>query len=98
MVSEVSRINKDSENLNTSYEKLGLYIEKHRAEIELLDLNEKAEPFKELIQNFNRNEKSSIEKANQLKELEAQLILLKPEIERLTALSKKQADRIRNCR
>ena len=84
-------LTKDSESLNTRFEKLAAYIEVHRAEIELLDLNEKAEPFKELIQNFNRNEKSSIEKSNQLNELEAQLILLKPEIERLTALSKKQA-------
>ncbi len=87
-------LTKESENLNANYEKLGLFIEKHRAEIELLDLNEKAEPFKELIQNFNRNEKNSLEKANQLKELEAQLILLKPEIERLTALSKKQVDEL----
>ncbi len=84
-------LTKDSESLNTRFEKLGAYIEEHRAEIELVNLNEKAEPFKELILDFNRNEKSSLEKSNQLKALEAQLILLKPEIERLTALSKKQA-------
>ncbi|MFB0966680.1 MAG: nuclease SbcCD subunit C, partial [Cloacibacterium sp.] len=48
------------------------------------------EPFKELIQNFNRNQKASIEKTNQLRILEEQLTQLKPEIERLTDLSKKQ--------
>ena len=83
-------LTKESENLNTKFDKLGLFIEKHRAEIELLDLNEKAEPFKELIHNFNRNEKSSIEKTNQLKELEVQLTLLKPKIEELITISKKQ--------
>ena len=83
-------LTKESESLNTKYDKLGLFIEKHLFEIELLNLNEKAEPFKELIQNFNGNEKSSIAKANQLKELEVQLTLLKPKIEELIAISKKQ--------
>ena len=56
-----------------------------------MDLNEKAEPYKELIQNFNRNEESTIQKANQLKTLEEQLTKLKPEIESLTDLTKKQS-------
>ena len=64
--------------------------EKHKDEFQLLALNAKAEPFKELIHNFNRNEKSSIEKANQLKILEEQLAKLRPEIESLTELTKKQ--------
>jgi exonuclease SbcC len=66
-------------------------IEKHKDDFLLLDLNEKAEPFKELVQNFNRNEKSSVEKANQLKALKEQLVKLKLEIESLTAVSKKQS-------
>jgi len=72
-------------------------FENHKIEIELLDLNEKAEPFKELIQNFNRNEKNSVEKSSQLKILEDQLALLKPEIERLTELSKKQSTELENA-
>ena len=64
---------------------------KHKNEFRLLDLNEKAEPFKELIHNFNRNEKNTIEKANQLKILEEQLAKLKPEIEALSELTKKQS-------
>ncbi len=83
-------LTKESESLNTKYDKLDLFIEKHRIEIELLHLNEKAEPFKGLIQNFNGNEKSSIEKANQLKELKVQLNLIAPKIEELIAISKKQ--------
>lgn len=66
-------------------------FEKHKTEFELLALNEKAEPFKELIQNFNRNKKSSGNKAILLKGLEEQLTLLQPEIARLTQLSKKQS-------
>lgn len=83
-------LTKESEDLNSKHEKLRSFVEKYRAEIELLDLNEKAEPFKELIQNFNRNEKSSLEKVNQLKELEAQLKILKPKIEQSKTISKKQ--------
>lgn len=67
------------------------YIENHKTEFQLLDLNEKAEPFKELIQNFNRNEISTIKKANQLVTLEKQSVQLKPEIERLINLSNKQS-------
>ncbi|MDG1227974.1 MAG: AAA family ATPase, partial [Polaribacter sp.] len=52
-------LTKESESLNTKYDELDLFIEKHHVEIELLHLNEKAKPFKELIQNFNGNEKSS---------------------------------------
>jgi len=89
-------LTKQSESLNSNTSNLDVFIEKHRSELELLNLNQKAEPFKEFIQNFNRNEKSSLEKANQLKDLEAQLILLKPEIERLTALSKKQVTELEN--
>ena len=47
-----------------------------------------------MIQNFNRNEKNTIEKSIQLKILEDQLTQIKPEIERLTNLSKKQSDEL----
>ncbi|MBE9468419.1 MAG: AAA family ATPase [Bacteroidetes bacterium] len=87
-----------SEKLEHKSKEVNSDFENHKTEIELLDLNEKAEPFKELFQNFNRNEKSSIEKANQLKSLEEQLTLLKPEIESLNTLSEKQLTELENAK
>jgi exonuclease SbcC len=93
-----------SKELTNEYEQLErvakdieIEIENHKTEFQLLALNEKAEPFKELIQNFNRNEKNTIEKSIQLKKIEDELILLKPEIERLTSLSKKQLIEFENA-
>ncbi len=83
-----------TEKLGLESKEVNIVLENHKTEFELLDLNEKAEPFKELIQNFNRNKKNSLEKKNQLKGLEEQLAQLKPVIERLTKLSKKQKDEL----
>jgi exonuclease SbcC len=82
--------NDESEKLELDSKAVNIEFENHKAEFELLDLNEKAEPFKELIENFNRNEKTSLQKTNQLRVLEEQLTQLKPEIERLTGLTQKQ--------
>ncbi|WP_107040239.1 AAA family ATPase [Brumimicrobium mesophilum] len=79
-----------SEKLEQDAIKVNSEFENHKNEFELLDLNEKAEPFKDLIQNLNRNEKLSLEKANQLKVLDEQLKLLNPQIECLTELATKQ--------
>ena len=86
-----------SEKLEQNSKEVNTDIENHKIEFQLLDLNEKAEPFKELIQNFNRNEKSTVEKSNQLKTLEDQLVQLKPKIESLTDLSKKQSIELENA-
>ena len=69
----------ESENLEQASKAINLEFDNHKAEFELLDLNEKAEPFKEPIQNLNRNEKASLDKINQLKILEEQLTQLKPQ-------------------
>lgn len=82
----------NTQKLEENSKQIDAKIEKHKNEFLLLELNEKAEPFKELIQNFNRNEQNSIEKTNQLKALEEQLSKLKPEIEHFILLNKKQAD------
>ena len=79
-----------SEKLEQDSKEVNADIEIHKTEFQLLDANEKAEPFAALIQNFNRNEKSTIEKSNQLKTLEEQLKLLRPKIESLSQLSKQQ--------
>ena len=84
----------DTDKLELDSNAVNIDFENHKAEFELLDLNEKAEPFKELIQNFNRNEKASLEKTNQLKILEEKLSQLKPEIERLTTLTKTQNEEL----
>ena len=83
-------LNGESEKLEIDSKAVNIEFENNKAEFELLDLNEKAEPFKELIQNFNRNQKANLEKTNQIRILEEQLTQLKPEIDRLTDLSKKQ--------
>lgn len=89
-------LEKQSEKLEQDSKDINIAIENYKTEFQLLDLNEKAEPFKELIQNFNRAKKTSVEKSNQLKELEAQLIQLKPKIEHLTAISLKQLNDLEN--
>jgi exonuclease SbcC len=83
----------NEKKLEENSKQIDAKIEKHQNEFHLLELNEKAEPFKELIQNFNRNEQNSIEKTKQLKVLEEQLSKLKPEIEHFTFLTKQQADK-----
>lgn len=83
----------NEKKLEENSKQIDAKIEKHQNEFHLLELNEKAEPFKELIQNFNRNEQNSIEKTKQLKVLEEQLSKLKPEIEHFTLLTKQQADK-----
>ncbi len=72
----------ESERLEKHTKKLDLFIENHKTELTLLELNEKATPFKELLQSFNRNEKGTLENFNQLKVLENKLTQLKPIIER----------------
>ncbi|MGB1315891.1 MAG: AAA family ATPase [Chitinophagales bacterium] len=64
-------------------EKIAVIIAKNKTDLELLALNEKAEPFKEKIQEWNRAEKSEIEKTKILSELEKDLEALKPKIETL---------------
>ncbi|AOW16656.1 nuclease SbcCD subunit C [Polaribacter vadi] len=90
-------LNNETIKLEESAKEIKADFENHKTEFELLELNEKASPFKEIIENFNRNEKSSVEKVNQLKVLEEQLGLLAPEIERLTTLSKQQILEVENA-
>ncbi|SDR92533.1 exonuclease SbcC [Polaribacter sp. KT25b] len=85
-----------SETLNENTKKLDAFIEKHKPELDLLILNEKAEPFKELIQNFNRTEKETFVKKKQLIEIEKELNILKPQIENLEEINKKETNEIAN--
>ncbi|SHI57656.1 exonuclease SbcC [Arenibacter nanhaiticus] len=86
-----------SEKLELAFQEVTTDIENHKNEFELLDLNEKAEPFKEVIQDFNRTEKNIAEKSDQLLALELQLTQLKPEIKHLTELSNKQTTELENA-
>jgi len=78
-----------AEKLAGNSKNIDAYIEKHKNELTLLVLNEKAEPFKELIQNFNKTEKDNLEKAFQLKKVTTELSALQPKIEQL----KKQTEK-----
>ncbi len=91
------KIIEESEKLDQGSRGIAIFIEKHKAELDLLALNEKAEPFKELIQGFKRNEKRTLEKADQLKIIATQLTALTPQIERLSELSKKQTVEVENA-
>ena len=91
------KIIEESEKLDQDSKGIATFIEKHKTELDLLTLNEKAEPFKELIQSFNRNERSVLEKAEQLKIVTSQLAQLTPQINRLRELSKKQAAELENA-
>ncbi|WP_158837773.1 AAA family ATPase [Polaribacter sp. L3A8] len=80
-----------SETLDKNAITLAVFIEKHQPELNLLALHEKAAPFKELIQNLNNTEKEVIAKENQLKTIEKEIVVLKPQIESLELISKKEA-------
>ncbi|WP_299061318.1 AAA family ATPase [uncultured Polaribacter sp.] len=83
-------ITKQAEKLKQDEKIINAAIEKYKDDFQLLTLNEKAEPFKELIQNLNRNQKSRIEISSQLKTLETELTQLKPLIETLETQNKTQ--------
>ncbi|MCL7765423.1 AAA family ATPase, partial [Polaribacter sp. Z014] len=80
-----------AETLDQNTKTLHSFIEKHKPELDLLALNEKAAPFKELIQNLNRIEKEARLKENQLSLIEKELVALKPQIEQLETITKKEA-------
>ena len=87
----------DAEKLEEASKVLNADFEHHKKDFELLEVNEKAGPFKEDIQNLNRNEKSTLEKINQSKILENQLIILKPQIEHIRVITKKQSAELENA-
>ncbi|WP_158851364.1 AAA family ATPase [Algibacter sp. L1A34] len=82
----------ESEKLEIESKEVNLFVEKHKQELEQLDLNEKAAPFKELLQNLNRTEQESVDKSKQLERLESELKTLKPEIEKLSSQTQKETD------
>jgi len=78
---------KKDEAVNTNLSiQLESFIDKHKDELDALSLNEKAEPFKDLIQNINRFDKENQSKQIELKQLEADLKQLNPRIESLEKL------------
>ena len=81
-------LEEESKALEQKSKSVDLYIEKHKDDLKRLDLNEKAEPFKETIQNLNTTEKEVLERTNQLKTLEKLLVELKPQIENLEKRTK----------
>lgn len=84
----------ESKTLEQNTKSVDLFIEKHKDDLKRLDLNEKAEPFKEAIQNLNATEKEILERTTQLKNLELLLVQLKPQIETLDKQTKSKASEL----
>ncbi|WP_139959311.1 AAA family ATPase [Flavicella sediminum] len=82
----------DAEKLETETQELAVFIEKHKEELQGLDLNEKAAPFKDLLQNLNRTEKEFLEKSKEIERLEKQLQELTPKIEKLSLQTQKDSE------
>ncbi|WP_339663549.1 AAA family ATPase, partial [uncultured Polaribacter sp.] len=78
------KISTENTQLEVKSKDIHELIEQHKAELNLLDLNEKAAPFKEILQDLKRTSFEVTEKSNQLEALENQLKALKPAIEKLT--------------
>ncbi|MBE7685488.1 AAA family ATPase [Tenacibaculum piscium] len=69
------------DDLGKETQKLSLFIDDYKQELNLLSLHEKAAPFIEFIQDFKRNEKNILDKTGQEKVLEVELKALNPQIE-----------------
>ncbi|WP_111709853.1 SbcC/MukB-like Walker B domain-containing protein [Lutibacter citreus] len=80
------------EILDQEWKRVALESEKHKPELVLLDLNEKATLFKDIIQNLNRTEQNNIQKLKQLKTLEIELNELNPTIKKTTELTKTEIE------
>ncbi len=85
---------KTAKTLEENAINIATYVEKHKTVIQLLGLHEKAAPFKELIQDFNRTEKEQLENSKDLKSLEEELKLLKPTIEGLEKQTKHETAQV----
>jgi len=83
-----NELNSKELKVNNQTVKLKEFIASHKNQLDLLDLNQKAEPFKELIQNVTRIEKESFEKKNEICVLEKELNELKPKIKRIETIDK----------
>jgi exonuclease SbcC len=78
----------DELSIATKKSKLHEFESNHKNQVNSLALNEKAEPFKELIQNLNRSAKESSSKVIALEKLEVELKRLLPKIQSLEILDK----------
>jgi exonuclease SbcC len=85
-----------SEQLEAVSKALKADFEHHKNDFLLLDINEKAVPFQELIQNLNRNEKSRTDNINQGIDLKNKLSKLKPQIESIEQQTAKEAIALKN--
>ncbi|MCG1036756.1 AAA family ATPase [Polaribacter sargassicola] len=74
-------LNEEADRLQKNSKNIDAFVEKHKNELDLLRLDEKASPFKELLLEFNRTEKETFVKASDLKKVENNLIELKPKLE-----------------
>ena len=85
---------KTAKTLEENSKNIAVYVDKHKTDLQLLALHEKAVPFKEIIQDFNRTEKEYLENTKELKFLETELAELKPTIEALTKRTKDEKAKV----
>ncbi|WBX71243.1 AAA family ATPase [Tenacibaculum retecalamus] len=83
---QFDKLTSEAKEQEEAVKSIDLYIKKHQTELDALALNEKAAPFKELIQDLNRTEKEQLQKIAILKNIENQLAQLKPTIDSLEKL------------
>ena len=76
-------LQEESNKLIEDSKKIDLYVDKHKADLALLALHQKAIPFKELVQEYNRKEKDKDKKETQLNLIEKELRALTPILENL---------------
>ncbi len=82
------------QQLSKAEDSFQVLVNKHRKELELLTVNEAAEPYKALIEQILRNEKYRKEKIKQITELTDTLKILIPQIEQLTTHDAELAQQI----
>ena len=93
---EFQKLLVESEKLDENSLEIVAFIEKNKPDLDALDRNEKAVPFKEILSNFNLNEKNKLDKTNQEKFLEAELKVLNIQIENLEIQIKKETTALEN--
>ena len=74
---------KENNQLDLNHKTLDENIKLHQKELNRLLLHQKAEPFKELVQNINRVEKNKLNHSQSIKQIDNELAQLKPKLAEL---------------
>jgi exonuclease SbcC len=92
-----TKLKADELGITAKRSQLAEFESNHKDQLKELDLNQKAEPFKEVVQNLNRSEKESSSKVIALEKLEVELKGLLPKIQSLEILDKNNTVALEEC-